>query len=144
MASERQIAANRANSKRSTGPKSAEGRAKASRNSYRHGLSSPIGADGEAIDEYEPAAALLRDSQITFEEDNLRQWALAEQDLKRIRKTRNALLAEITLSNIPLILRRLAPLDRYERLAVTRRRRAWRRFVPSNGETPESSASDLA
>ncbi len=39
MATEKQIAANRTNAKRSTGPKTAAGRAKSSRNAYRHGLS---------------------------------------------------------------------------------------------------------
>lgn len=46
MASDRQIAANRANVKRSTGPETAIGRFNASRNAIRHGLSGvlPLGA----------------------------------------------------------------------------------------------------
>src|SRR5262245_21243974 len=39
MASHRQLEANRANAKRSTGPRSAEGKARSSRNSLAHGLS---------------------------------------------------------------------------------------------------------
>ena len=39
MASEKQIAANRANAQKSTGPKTAAGRSKAGRNAFRHGLS---------------------------------------------------------------------------------------------------------
>ena len=38
MASERQIAANRRNAKKSTGPRSAPGKNRASNNAYRHGL----------------------------------------------------------------------------------------------------------
>src|SRR5438034_4280264 len=38
MASERQIAANRRNARKSTGPRSGAGRKRASRNAYRHGL----------------------------------------------------------------------------------------------------------
>ena len=38
MASERQIAANRLNARKSTGPRSGAGRKRASRNAYRHGL----------------------------------------------------------------------------------------------------------
>jgi hypothetical protein len=38
MASERQIAANRRNAKRSSGPRSAAGKDRASNNAYRHGL----------------------------------------------------------------------------------------------------------
>ena len=40
MASEKQIEANRRNAKRSTGPKSTNGKAIASRNAFRHGLAS--------------------------------------------------------------------------------------------------------
>jgi hypothetical protein len=39
MATDKQISANRANPKRSTGPKTAVGRSKSSRNAFRHGLS---------------------------------------------------------------------------------------------------------
>lgn len=39
MATEKQIAANRANAKKSTGPKSAAGKERSSRNSIKHGLS---------------------------------------------------------------------------------------------------------
>lgn len=42
MASDRQIAANRRNARRSTGPRSSAGKSRASRNSYRHGLSANI------------------------------------------------------------------------------------------------------
>jgi hypothetical protein len=41
MASEKQIAANRANAMRSTGPKTRAGKLASSRNAYRHGLSGP-------------------------------------------------------------------------------------------------------
>ena len=45
MASEKQIAANRANAKRSTGPKTLVGKMASSRNAYRHGLSEPLRPD---------------------------------------------------------------------------------------------------
>ena len=38
MATPAQIAANLANSQKSTGPKSADGKARSSRNSFKHGL----------------------------------------------------------------------------------------------------------
>jgi hypothetical protein len=44
MASERQIAANRRNARKSTGPRSGAGRKRASRNAYRHGLTLNIGS----------------------------------------------------------------------------------------------------
>ena len=42
MASERQIAANRRNARKSAGPRSGAGRKRASRNAYRHGLTLSI------------------------------------------------------------------------------------------------------
>jgi hypothetical protein len=42
MASQKQIEANRRNSRNSTGPRSASGKKRASRNAYRHGLSRPL------------------------------------------------------------------------------------------------------
>src|SRR6516225_2695572 len=45
MASEKQLRANRENAKRSSGPKTAAGRLKSSRNALRHGLSLPVAAD---------------------------------------------------------------------------------------------------
>jgi len=45
MASEKQIAANRANALRSTGPKTLAGKLKSSRNAYRRGLSGPLRLD---------------------------------------------------------------------------------------------------
>ena len=45
MATEKQIAANRSNAKRSTGPKTLAGKTTSSRNAYRHGLSGPLRVD---------------------------------------------------------------------------------------------------
>jgi hypothetical protein len=42
MASDKQIAANRRNAQRSTGPGSASGKKRASKNAFRHGLSKPM------------------------------------------------------------------------------------------------------
>ena len=42
MASERQIAANRRNAQKSTGPTSGSGKKRSSKNAYRHGLSLPM------------------------------------------------------------------------------------------------------
>jgi hypothetical protein len=42
MASDKQIAANRSNARKATGPRSATGKKRASQNAYRHGLSKPM------------------------------------------------------------------------------------------------------
>ena len=53
MPSAKQIAANRANAKKSTGPKSAEGRARSSQNSRKHGLTaSRMMFDGEDPEDF--------------------------------------------------------------------------------------------
>jgi hypothetical protein len=44
MATERQIAANRRNSRKSTGPRSGAGKKRAGRNAYRHGLTLGVGS----------------------------------------------------------------------------------------------------
>ena len=43
MASQRQIAANRENARRSTGPNTTPGKERAARNAFRHGLCIPPG-----------------------------------------------------------------------------------------------------
>jgi len=48
MATEKQLRANRENAKKSTGPKTAGGRARSSRNALSHGLSLPLKLDAEA------------------------------------------------------------------------------------------------
>jgi len=49
MASHRQIAANRRNARRSTGPRSPAGRKRSSWNSFRHGLTAGLTAAAERI-----------------------------------------------------------------------------------------------
>jgi hypothetical protein len=57
MASEKQISANRANAKKSTGPRTMAGRAKSSRNAYRHGLSVPMHPDPQTLEAFAHAIA---------------------------------------------------------------------------------------
>jgi hypothetical protein len=56
MASQRQIAANRKNALKSTGPRTSTGKRRASANAYRHGLSSQTD-DG---DNFEAVESLVR------------------------------------------------------------------------------------
>ena len=130
MATERQIKANRENAKRSTGPKTAAGRLKSSRNSLRHGLSLPLTFDAAASAKTDQIAQLLvpenaEDAQVMA----ATEVAQAQAELLRIGAVRNELMAELDLTvGTPNVdqLRRLAALDRYERLAVARRRQAIR------------------
>jgi hypothetical protein len=130
MATERQIAANRANAQQSTGPKTAAGRSKSSRNAFRHGLSCPVRLD--------PATATMTDAIArTLTGDNGNEETLpaateaaqAQMELLRIRAVRADLMAGLDPALGDLTqLHRLAALDRYERLAATKRRRALRKL----------------
>jgi hypothetical protein len=91
MATERQIAANRANAMKSTGPRTAAGRRKSSRNAFRHGLSLPISADPETRDKIAVLTEAIAGEHAN--EDQLqaaRVIAEALIDLKRIRETKAA------------------------------------------------------
>jgi hypothetical protein len=57
MASERQIAANRRNARKSTGPRSGAGKIRASRNAYRHGLTLSITSTAEYAKQLETLSA---------------------------------------------------------------------------------------
>ena len=122
MATERQIAANRANAKRSTGPKSAAGKMVSSRNAYRHGLTCPLSASADTSAKLEAIARA-----VTGEgEEQLisaAEFARAQLELLRIRATRAEMMTAIERDDNTQ-LRPLVALDRYERYAHTRRRRA--------------------
>jgi hypothetical protein len=92
MASVRQLAANRANARRSTGPRSARGKARSSVNALRHGLAVSVFAD--------PALGAEVDSlarRIVGPDTNLlhlaRGIAEAQVDLRRVRQIRSQLIA---------------------------------------------------
>jgi hypothetical protein len=94
MATEKQIAANRANAMRSTGPKTAAGKLKSSRNAYRHGLSNPMMLDPVASTKVDAIAHALAGEQAT--EDRLMSaadLAQAQLEVVRIRLFRNEQLA---------------------------------------------------
>ena len=123
MASEKQIRANRANAQKSTGPRTAAGRLKSSRNAVRHNLSVARPHDAATT---ETIAQLLMAEAKGTQLAAATEVALAQQELLRIRKVRfdlTAQLHDLATADVAL-LRRLAALDRYERLAQTRRRRA--------------------
>ena len=122
MATEKQIRANRANARKSTGPRTAAGRLKSSRNAFRHGLSLPLELDPVMS---EKAKLLVRSCANEGQHLAMSEIVHAQLDLLRIRTARNQLMAEPDLLAGDLDrLRRLKALDRYERMASARRRRA--------------------
>ena len=161
MPSERKIAANRGNARKSTGPRSARGKAHTAQNALRHGLASTAFLERSASSEVERMAkAIAGDSALTLEYEQA--LIIAESDFI-LRKVRTARLAEMermllamppsdpTISEPPqrresrpqgmvetrakpqanieaisLAIPRILKLDRYERRALSRRRRAAR------------------
>ena len=87
MASEKQIAANRRNATKSTGPRSSAGKKRASRNAYRYGLSLPITASATLGQELENRAREIvaeSDGAIALEPAR----AVVEPELDRARMQR--------------------------------------------------------
>ena len=127
MATEKQIRANRENAKKSTGPRTAAGRARSSRNALRHGLSLPVTLDAETSAKSDRIRQIL----VAEEDDEAKRMAAleftqAQLDLLRIRAVRGKAMESIDEAAGDLVrLRRLAALDRYEARALTRRRQAW-------------------
>ena len=125
MTSPRQIAANRRNASRSTGPVTVQGKARASRNARRHGLSVPgYRASAVAADIGEFALQLVGDAASRTEIDLARAAAEAQLELARIGREKQLLL-EVLMSDVSSpdthAIRRL---DRCERRAKSRRKRA--------------------
>jgi hypothetical protein len=135
LATEKQIAANRANAKHSTGPRTAAGKLKSSRNAYRHGLSSsmPLDLPGAAevnLIARELAGEHAADDRLASAAD----FASAQMQLLRIRAIRANEFAKVDSDESGNLkeLGRLAALDRYERYALTKRRKASKQ-LQSNG-----------
>jgi hypothetical protein len=63
MASDRQIAANRRNARRSNGPRSAAGTTRSSRNSFRHGLAAGVTTSAERTQHIEQLARKIAGGQ---------------------------------------------------------------------------------
>jgi hypothetical protein len=129
MPSDRQIAANRNNAKKSTGPRSEAGREASRRNARRHGLAIAIRTDPAFQDDIEKLAKALSLSRgMQNVDERAREAAGAELDLLRIRKIRAFLFETLsaTLSNLAEVNDKLAKLERYERSAFSRRNRALR------------------
>jgi hypothetical protein len=150
MVSDRQVAANRLNARKSTGPRSGGGKKRAGRNAYRHGLSLRISSIATFTREVERLARkIVAEREVTLE--RARAVAEAEHDLARVRRAKIVLIKRAqalgaldcspsetcvpTLRQDPQqaaeAIRRVLPelvrLDRYERRAASRRDQALER-----------------
>src|SRR5262249_11462820 len=94
MASERQIAANRRNARKSTGPRSGAGKKRASGNAYRHGLTLSITSTAAYAKQLDKLARKIAgDTKDAITLERAREIAQAELDLARVRRARGALIA---------------------------------------------------
>ena len=95
MTSDHKIKANRANAQASTGPKTADGRARAARNALRHALSLPVCSNPALSEEVETLAREIAGPGANAETQDLaRQVAEAQIDLRRVRYARHKLLSD--------------------------------------------------
>jgi len=93
VASERQIAANRRNARNSTGPRSWAGKKRASRNTYRHGLSLSITSSAAFVKQLDSLARKIAGrSKDAVQIEHARAAAQAELDLARVRRAKVALI----------------------------------------------------
>jgi hypothetical protein len=132
MTSDQKIAANRNNAKKSTGPRSKAGREVSRRNALRHGLAVDIGTDPAFHDGIEKLAKALLSGGTQKISEPAREAAEAQLDLLRIRKIRAWLFETLYFvqsavpDTVAKLNNELAKLERYERRAFSKRKRALR------------------
>lgn len=139
MASEKQIAANRRNARRSTGPRTAAGKKRATRNSFRHGLAGTRPSSAERAERVQRLARVIAGNTGNFFVlESARAIAHAVFDLAEIQRVKLGMLSrEIEVAHhksppetdcpaeaLQRTLAELIKIDRYERRAWRRRTRA--------------------
>jgi hypothetical protein len=125
MTSDLKVASNQKNAKNSTGPKSDAGKRRAARNALSHGLAVPVSNIAALQSDIETLAlSIARASGERAITELSRQVAEAQLEILRIRSVRAAIFA--TETSYDELNNRLASLERYERRAFSRRKRALR------------------
>jgi hypothetical protein len=149
MTSELKVLANRQNAKKSTGPRTKTGKSRASRNAVRHGLERvDFGNPGYPAQVERLARAICPDASDPFRYEQALIIAESQMFLARVRAARivaierdspaSRVLQQGSDESAPQALDEterlsralpdLLSLERYERRALSRRRRAIRRF----------------
>lgn len=125
------LAANRANARRSTGPRTATGKARSSQNARRHGLRVPITLDLAFAPDVKALAQRLAGEGADPELYELAcRAAEAQIDWVRVRRVRFLVFSEDPeLANADRTSRELVKIDRYEGRVWSRRKKALRAFL---------------
>jgi len=137
MATAKQIAANRRNGLLGRGPKTSAGKARSSRNALKHGLSIPVSRDKTLRRQIMVLARILAQSGAGNVFGQARAAAEAELELVRARAVMEAALTRAGNTAewnggpeqgtaLIHVLPKLQRLERYERRAFSKRRRALR------------------
>jgi hypothetical protein len=139
MTSEAKIAANRRNAQRSTGPRTAFAKARVRRNALRHGLAALVVGDPTEVACV--AAAIVGPAAGALDSEQAQIVAEAQVTLKQVRRARAQImeLGPLTqnsdtwntasmppVERCALYVDQLLRLERYERRALSRRKRAVR------------------
>ena len=144
MISAKKVLANRENAKKSTGPRTATGKSRASRNAMRHGLESislvPTGYPeritqiANKLCENDPfpfryeVALAIAESQVLLERIRTIRASIISKRKTGIQASRPAKPGSGISDEQSTALSELASLERYERRALARKRRAIRKF----------------
>jgi hypothetical protein len=125
--SEARRRASRMNGRLGRGPKTAQGKARAAQNARRHGLSRPAALEPALANDLLALARGIAGPDAGAERFEM-AFAIAGAaiDVARVRRARADLLSAAPLDENAIA--RAAALDRYERRALSRRKRAVRRF----------------
>ena len=145
MTSEAKIAADRRNAQRSTGPRTAPAKARVRRNALRHGLAALIVGEFGASSEIDRVAdAICRPNGDSSDREQALIVAEAQVTLRRVRRTRTQIMDQMSpapatknpdaksgartaaVTHSRACLDQLLRLERYERRALARRKRAAR------------------
>jgi hypothetical protein len=161
MASPAKIAANRRNARRSTGPRSAAGKARARRNAFRHGLATPASLDHVAMDRIDDlVVALTRDFPSKLELELATLAAEAQSEIERVRQAKVSMVkrayahlrdeggrllsagerAALAFAGKTEI---LMACERYERRAISRRNRALQALAKLQRELRKKEAIEF-